>query len=217
MGREADGVTFEGKEDSNTKKLHNEAQKNMKGLYKKRQQQDKRSICGRPSRSVSKRGPSRGRASGHEARACGRMCSEGLTNGRGRAHGAEEEPISHRGTRRHLEIAAAGSITHKDPTPSSLPTANQLESEVCTRRIKQIFSQFMKVWTNMGDPNDPLSAKSSLRIRNVSFRITPESNQIPQENVPFHEAGGRGCRIKEIIFIYGAPPLKLAREQGSNF
>lgn len=56
MGREADGVTFEGKEDSNTKKLLNEAQKNMKGLYKKRQQQDKRSICGRPSRSVSKRG-----------------------------------------------------------------------------------------------------------------------------------------------------------------
>lgn len=81
MGREANGVTFEGKEDSNTKKPYNGAQKNMKGLYKKRQQQDKRYICGRPSRSVGKREPSQGKAGGsgrHEAKACGRMCSEGL-------------------------------------------------------------------------------------------------------------------------------------------
>lgn len=69
----------------------------------------------------------------------------------------------------------------------------------------------------MDEPNDPLSAKPGLCFRNVSFRITPESNKIHQENVPFHEAEGRGHRIKEIIFIYGGPPLKLAREQGSNF
>lgn len=65
MSKEANGVTFEGKEDFDTKKPHNEAQEHtMKGLCKKGQQEDKRSICGGRSRSVGIRGPSRGRASG---------------------------------------------------------------------------------------------------------------------------------------------------------
>lgn len=42
MSKEANGVTFEGKEDFDTKKPHNEAQEHtMKGLCKKGQQRTK--------------------------------------------------------------------------------------------------------------------------------------------------------------------------------